>query len=235
MSVSIHPGAIAFTWMPCGASSMAIDFVSCTIAPFAVLYDGTRPAPKYEYMLPMLMILPRLRVAIDAAASFDSRNTAFSCVSITASQDSAVSCRMPPVTLAMPALLTRMSTGPSSASTRRNAGSSAGRSVTSTASASARAPAACSSASTSAFFSTLRPKIATAAPACANPSAMPRPMPRLPPVTRATRPARSNAAGAVIANLTRLRDLLFSRPAARGTRRAETGRPRPSCGPAPRP
>src|ERR1700734_3937047 len=51
-SVSIHPGAIALTWMLCGANSIAIDLVSCMIAPLAALYDGTRPEPKYEYMLP---------------------------------------------------------------------------------------------------------------------------------------------------------------------------------------
>ena len=36
-SVSIHPGAIAFTWILNGASSIAIDLVSCTKAPFAAL------------------------------------------------------------------------------------------------------------------------------------------------------------------------------------------------------
>ena len=34
MSVSIHPGAIAFTWILNGASSIAIDLVSWTKAPF---------------------------------------------------------------------------------------------------------------------------------------------------------------------------------------------------------
>jgi hypothetical protein len=37
-------------------------------------------------MLPMLIILPRLRVAIDWPAIFESRNTAFSWVTITLSQ-----------------------------------------------------------------------------------------------------------------------------------------------------
>jgi hypothetical protein len=39
---------------------MAIDLVSWTIAPFAALYEGTSPDPKNEYILAMLMILPRL-------------------------------------------------------------------------------------------------------------------------------------------------------------------------------
>ena len=34
--------------------------VSWTIAPFAALYEGMIPEPKNEYMLPMLMIFPRL-------------------------------------------------------------------------------------------------------------------------------------------------------------------------------
>jgi hypothetical protein len=39
---------------------MAMDFVNCTIAPFAALYEGTSPDPKYEYILPMLIIFPFL-------------------------------------------------------------------------------------------------------------------------------------------------------------------------------
>jgi len=39
---------------------MAIDLVSWTIAPFAALYEGTKPDPKYEYMLPIFMIFPPL-------------------------------------------------------------------------------------------------------------------------------------------------------------------------------
>jgi len=42
MSVSIHPGAIAFTWILNGASSIAIDLVSCTKAPFAAVGQGSQ-------------------------------------------------------------------------------------------------------------------------------------------------------------------------------------------------
>src|SRR5690242_8479131 len=48
------------------------------------------------------------------------------------------------------------------------------------------------------FFSSFRPNTATEAPASAKPSAMPRPIPPFPPVTTATRPARSNKAGVFI-------------------------------------
>src|SRR6185369_4876724 len=75
MSVSIQPGAIAFTCMLCGANSIAIDLVNWTIAPFAALYDGISPDPKNEYMLPMLMIFPALRLIMDLAASLESRKT----------------------------------------------------------------------------------------------------------------------------------------------------------------
>ena len=61
---------------------MAIDLVSCTTPPFAALYAGTKPEPKYEYMLARLMILPPLRLAIDRAVNCESKKHAFRCVSI---------------------------------------------------------------------------------------------------------------------------------------------------------
>ena len=50
---------------------------------FSNWYTGsafTAPAPKLEYMLYRLMILPRRRFTMDAAASFDSRKLAWRCV-----------------------------------------------------------------------------------------------------------------------------------------------------------
>ena len=65
-------------------------------------------------------------------------------------------------------------------------------STTSTSTAMARAPSASSSATAAAFLSRSRPATAIAAPASARPFAIPRPIPPFPPVTSATRPARSN-------------------------------------------
>src|ERR1035438_9250032 len=75
ISVSIQPGAIALTWMLWLANSIAKDFVSCTIAPFAALYEGTSPDPKIEYILARLMIFPPLlRLTIDLATNCESRS-----------------------------------------------------------------------------------------------------------------------------------------------------------------
>src|SRR3984885_13218418 len=123
MSVSIHPGAIAFTWMLCGASSIAMDLVNCTIAPFAALYEGTIADPKYEYMLPMLIIFPLFCLSIDAAASLESRKAALRWVSMMLSQSSGFSFSTPPLTETLPALLTRMPMAPSSLATLFSAGS----------------------------------------------------------------------------------------------------------------
>src|SRR5690348_3858655 len=149
-------------------------------------------------MLPMLMIFPLLRVTMDWAASFESRNTALSCVSMTLSQSSGFSFNTPPLNDTLPALFTRMLTRPSSLSTFLNAGSSPARCVISTFTASDAPPMAFNSESTRWFFSSFLPNTATEAPASANPSAMPRPIPPFPPVTTATRPARSNKAGVFI-------------------------------------
>ena len=149
---------MALTWMLCGASSIAIDLVSCTTPPLAAAYEGARLNPKNENMLPMLMILPRLRSTMPFAASFDSRKTALSCVSMTRSQSSGFSCSTPPLMIPMPALFTSMSTPPSELSTAVIAGASAARSVTSTTSASAGFPIASSSPSTASFLPGVTPQ-----------------------------------------------------------------------------
>ena len=146
----------------------------------------------------MLIIFPPLLLTIDLAASFERRKTALSCVSMTLSQSSGVSCNTPPLIDTLPALFTRMPMPPSSLSTLLSAGSSPARLVTSTITAIDGTPIAFNSESTRWFFSSFRPNTATAAPASANPSAMPRPIPPLPPVTTATRLVKSNNAGVFV-------------------------------------
>src|SRR4051794_26394560 len=97
ISVVIQPGAIAFTWILCGANSTAIDLVNCTIAPLAALYEGIMLDPKYEYRLAIFIILPRPRFTIEVAASLASRKQALRLVSITRSQLSSVSKSTPPL------------------------------------------------------------------------------------------------------------------------------------------
>ena len=134
------------------------------------------------------MIFPRLRLTIEAAANFESRNVASRCVASVVSHTSGDSLRMPPVTTPIPALFTRISMAPNSPSTVAIAPDSVSRSVTSRCRAIAGTPMAFNSATTWLFFSWFRESTAIAAPARAMPRAIERPIPRFPPVTTATRP-----------------------------------------------
>src|SRR5208282_4489253 len=148
------------------------------------------------------IILPCLRAAIDCAAICERKKHEFRFVSITRSQSPALKFNALPK-IAIPALLTRIDTGPSLRSTSSIAGRRSSRRVTSSWIAVAGTPALASSSTTARFFSSLRARIATAAPASARPSATPRPIPPLPPVTTATLPLRSNIFGLAIALLLR--------------------------------
>ncbi len=89
--------------------------------------------------------------------------------------------------VSMPALLTRMSTGPSSLHTRSNMGSTSVRLDTSAFTDSARPPLDRTYSATSSASASLSRKLtATWAPWSAKVSAMPRPIPRPAPVTTAT-------------------------------------------------
>src|SRR5581483_6017720 len=93
----------------------------------------------------------------------------------------------------MPALLTRMSTPPSSASVRPTAVSTEVGSETSTASGSAVPPAAATRPATRSARSGSRSAQATAAPAPASAVQIASPSPPPPPVTKATRPVSEKA------------------------------------------
>src|SRR6266480_1812633 len=107
------------------------------------------------------------------------------------SSDRSTNDRRPPPPI--PALAKHASTRPNSASAALNVASTAARSLTSQTRASTAPPWARSCDRARSFFSGLRPQIDTAHPARASASAMPSPMPPLPPVTIATRPARSKS------------------------------------------
>ena len=87
----------------------------------------------------------------------------------------------------MPALLTRIPTGPSAPATCRTASSTSARSPTSQVTASAFRPRTRISAATASSSAPVRALTATCAPSRARASAIARPMPRPPPVTSATR------------------------------------------------
>ena len=113
----------------------------------------------------------------------------FRLVSITMSQSASVSSSIGP-RLLTPALFTRMSIGPSSASTSDTSRVTCSASITSAANPRARRPvAAAISDAADSHASRERPEIATSAPASASACAMTRPSPRAPPVTSARRPS----------------------------------------------
>ena len=93
----------------------------------------------------------------------------------------------------MPALLTRMSTGPDRASWPSTAARTAAWSVASKASALTAAPVSASRACAAASFASSRPLSTMRAPALASPSASAWPMPCDEPVTSAVLPVRSNS------------------------------------------
>ena len=61
IGVSIQPGAIALTLMPCSAHATASDFVSCTTPPFDAAYAGESGAPKMACIEAMLTMAPLAR------------------------------------------------------------------------------------------------------------------------------------------------------------------------------
>ena len=125
--------------------------------------------------LEIRMTRPNRARSIPFDARFTTRNAPPRLVATTESKSSSL-IRISSVSFVMPAFATTTSTGPSSASTTRNAASSDAASVTS----------ACT-ASTPSGPEPFREVIATRWPSAANARAIARPMPRLPPVTRTVR------------------------------------------------
>src|SRR5688500_15395810 len=123
----------------------------------------------------MRMIRPRRSRSMPLAARLANRKVPVRLVSMTEDQSSSL-IRSSRVSLVMPALATRTSTGPCASSTCVKAASTWAASVMSqrTSSAPSGAPP-------------LRVVTATLSPWAMNASAMARPMPRLPPVTRTDR------------------------------------------------
>src|SRR5687767_10667485 len=69
--VSITPGDTAFTRMPCGASSRAIDFVYAESAAFDAAYaPAPGPPPVWPAIDTTLTIAPRRRSIIDGATAW---------------------------------------------------------------------------------------------------------------------------------------------------------------------
>src|SRR5881394_247718 len=108
-----------------------------------------------------------------------------------------------------PALLTRMSTGPSDDSTDAIPARTASRSPTSNAIPTDRPPAAAIGSATASARSPCRSLTATAAPCSASTSAIPRPTPRPAPVTSATRPNSAMSARLLEAEAELERDLVM--------------------------
>src|SRR5215212_4975761 len=213
-SVPMIPGTIALAVIPCRPPSIASVFVSPRRPAFVVEYDAWPKPPSVPATDDMFTIRPHPRsfmcghtacAQLNAPVRFTRRSRSHS------SGDWFWSCA---TWSSVPALLTRMSTEPRSATARSTAARTCSRSVTSQRTASARRPRArissavdsvCTrpccratvasgpyaSVSSESSDSTSRSAITTSAPARAKVSASARPRPREPPVTSATRPDRS--------------------------------------------
>src|SRR5215831_10443024 len=143
-------------------------------------------------MEPTLIILPRLRSIIPGATARAQRNMEVRLVTSTSSHSSSVTST-DALSSVTPALLTRMSMGPSARSASVTAARIPSALVTSSGMARARPPAASISAAANAIWSLPRAAQATAAPASPRARAMARPSPRLAPVTSAVRPSREKS------------------------------------------
>jgi hypothetical protein len=192
MSVSTAPGASAFTRIPRAAYSAAIERVKEWSAALAAAYMATcgenRKAPaEITFTTAAHGLFERCGSASCTRNTGPLRFTAndFSNASGVKAPSGCVS--------ALAALLTTMSRRPKRvtvASTSARTGASSPRCVGTPI---ASPPRDSSCAAVSAHASGLRLATATRAPAATSPSATARPMPRVPPVTIATRPERSNS------------------------------------------
>ena len=186
------PGAMQFTLMLNGAHSLASASVMRFTAVLVTAYSDAPPPlvtnPAIEEMLTMrpgCLSLMRRR-----ANSHEISHGARRLVPSTASTSS-VDILVANCASGIPALFTRMSTVPTSASMRSNAADSAASSRTSSGIAIALPPCALMSLATASTRSMRRPAQATVAPASASTCAKRSPRPDDAPVTSAMWPVRS--------------------------------------------
>jgi hypothetical protein len=134
-------------------------------------------------------IRPQPRSTISGRTALVSRNTPTRLICRAAIQSSGSRRQVGSRGQTTAALLTRMSTGPSSETTRRQTRAATSGAPTSARISSARPPTAPTSPAASASWGEERATSATSAPSLASAAAAARPMPRPAPVTTATRPS----------------------------------------------
>src|SRR5262245_32837922 len=186
-AVHSTPGQMAFTVTPYGASSLAMTRVNVMTPPLATEYGGIVSAASGPAIEAMLMIRPARRSMKCGAMALQHRKTDFRFTAYVRSQSSSLLfVNGMPGEEAMPALLTRMSMGPSSARTRSSAAWTSVALVTSQRMASALRPSLPTSRATCCALPSWMSGIATFAPSRAMHITIPSPMPDPPPVTTAS-------------------------------------------------
>ncbi len=192
MSVSVVPGASAFTRMPSPTHSAARLRVHASMPAFAALYiaipgEYVSAPTESTFSTAACALSARYRCAALARNTGPRRLTAC---------DFSHASGVNPVAgwvSAFAALLTTMSIAPNRLTAASTSASTPASSPMCTGTPSASPPIACNAAAVDAQASDLRLATTTFAPAHTNPSAIARPMPRVPPVTIATRPVRSKS------------------------------------------
>lgn len=111
MSLSIHPGAIAFTRTPCGDTSVANDRTIPGYADFAAEYAMTNGIPKSDAMDAVNNMFPCFRRIISGSTARVRLKAAVTCVCKTELNSAGVVSNAG-FLRCIPALLTRIEIGP---------------------------------------------------------------------------------------------------------------------------
>src|SRR3954469_19196783 len=190
IGVSMMPGQMAHTWMPCSASSAFSDSLMPTTPNFDAEYGampGAATRPAIDAVFTIEDRPPCAIIRVTNARTTSARPSRFT--PITRCQSSTVVCSIS-AAWPMPALLWSTSTRPSSSNTREANASTASGSVTSTTCACALPPISRATASADSPFTSAT---CTFAPSFANSSALARPIPEPAPVITTTLPANPGA------------------------------------------
>src|SRR5689334_13806842 len=184
IGVSMKPGGTLFTVMPLAANSAAIALVNAMTPPFDAAYGTMRAAPVWALDDDTFTMRPHFASSMSVSSACEQVHMLLRLTLMILSQRSSLTSRNERKSV-MPALFTRMRTGPNFDRTAAAAASTSARFDTSTLHAIARKPSALSAAAAACAPASLMSQMAIALPFCARRRAHASPMPDAAPVTTA--------------------------------------------------